>query len=119
MREIIQFLNDDMKNDPGYEPLSTETRVSLSDGKYTIVFDHHKGVGLHILRHNEPWMDGDIDGSNVFLAAACEIEELQEKVAKYESLLKELTEPGRYQIYARPVRDKVAAEPIQHNPTME
>jgi hypothetical protein len=57
------------------------TRITVGDGKYTVT--HDNGAGFRALRYGEPWRD--LTGDGLVLALVQEIEELREKVKKYES----------------------------------
>lgn len=52
---------------------TSESVVSLMDGKYTII--HDNGVNLRALRHGEPWRE--MCGDGMILAMAHRIEELE------------------------------------------
>ena len=51
---------------------NNELRVSVADGKYTVV---HDSAGLRILRFGEPWRD--VTGDNVIYSLAAELEALR------------------------------------------
>ncbi len=55
----------------------TETRISVSDNKYTVI--HSDGRGLRALRYGDEWRD--LTGDGLVLALAQEIEMLREALA--------------------------------------
>jgi hypothetical protein len=53
-----------------------ESRTDIEGGKYTIV--HTNGVGLHILRHGEDWLqEHEVHGGKMFIAIASELDALR------------------------------------------
>ena len=58
------------------------TRIELLDGKYTVVNELEEGGGFRALRYGEEWRN--LNGDNLVLAMAYEIEELREKQDKKE-----------------------------------
>jgi len=60
--------------------MSDMIRVSICDGKYTIVQDATGRTS--VLRHGEAWRE--VTGDNVILGAAYEIEKLRERVGELE-----------------------------------
>lgn len=54
--------------------------VSVDNGKYTIIMKENGS--MEALRHGETWRD--LTGDGMVLALAQEIEELREKLKKYE-----------------------------------
>lgn len=57
-------------------------RIDLENGKYTVVID---GGHIQILRNGEPWVGQEPGGfiaSKAWIAAAYELQELRDKVAK-------------------------------------
>ena len=59
-------------------------RIDLENGKYTVVID---GGHIQILRNGEPWVGQEPGGfiaSKAWIAAAYELQELRDKVAKLE-----------------------------------
>lgn len=60
-------------------------RVSICDGKYTIVQD--SSGRTNVLRYGGEWRD--VTGDNVILGATYEIERLREQVKRLESILRQ------------------------------
>ena len=59
-------------------------RIDIENGKYTVVID---GGHIQILRNGEPWVGQEPGGfiaSKAWIAAAYELQELRDKVAKLE-----------------------------------
>jgi hypothetical protein len=61
--------------------MTEPTRIDIDNGKYTIVFGGDPHVPVHFLRYGEDWIrPGDLQASNAWIAAACEIEDLRSKI---------------------------------------
>jgi hypothetical protein len=61
--------------------MTKPTRIDIDNGKYTIVFGGDPHVPVHFLRYGEDWIrPGDLQASNAWIAAACEIEDLRSKI---------------------------------------
>jgi hypothetical protein len=56
------------------------TRITFGSGKYTL--EHNNGANLRALRYGEQWRD--LSGDGMVLALVQEVEELRQKLAKYE-----------------------------------
>jgi hypothetical protein len=54
------------------------SKITLEDGKYTLVNELNEGGGFKALRYDEEWKS--LAGDNLMLAAFHEIERLKEKI---------------------------------------
>jgi hypothetical protein len=62
--------------------VSTQERIDVADGKYTVVYDNGQ---MSALRHGEPWRD--INGDNLVYWLAVELRQARENV---QALLRDL-----------------------------
>lgn len=70
----------------------SELRVSVDNGKYTIVMP--ESGGLHALRYGEEWRD--LTGDGMVLAMAYEIEKLREALRPFANAADYLADTGDY-----------------------
>jgi hypothetical protein len=62
-----------------------DTKVSVADGKYTVVIGDGTGT-LKALRHGEPWQD--LVGNNLVYWLAVELDDARRRIAELEQQLK-------------------------------